>query len=106
MWQARLFGWLGAVWLSMAWPSEPLDHDRVREAMLHGEILPLATLLARLKRLPVGELIGVEVENKDGRWVYELKMIDAEGRVLEWYVDARDGTLLKSKIKKDRKERR
>jgi uncharacterized membrane protein YkoI len=36
----------------------------------------------------------VELEREHGRWVYEFKIVDAGGRLLEVYVDARTGALL------------
>jgi uncharacterized membrane protein YkoI len=41
-----------------------------------------------------GEVVGVEFEREHGRWVYEFKIIDSGGRLLEVYVDAKTGTVL------------
>jgi uncharacterized membrane protein YkoI len=63
------------------------DHDTVRRAVERGEIKPLAEILAAVRsRLP-GEVLKVEVESKRGRWLYELRVADANGRIFEVYVD-------------------
>jgi uncharacterized membrane protein YkoI len=51
-------------------------------------------LLERLKTRGPGEVVGVEFEHEDGKWVYEFKVIDNRGRLLEVYVDAKTGAVL------------
>lgn len=70
------------------------DHDRARAALQRGEVLPLADILERVQGEVEGEVIATEFEREDGRWVYELKLIDAGGRVVELEVDAVDGRIL------------
>lgn len=72
------------------------DHDRARRALEAGDILPLATLLERSGVEASGRLIEVELERKRGRLVYELKVLTPQGRVIEHYVDARSGQILKT----------
>ena len=43
-------------------------------------------------KLP-GEIIGVEIEQKNGRWLYEFRAIDSKGRLFEVHVDARSGEI-------------
>jgi uncharacterized membrane protein YkoI len=75
------------------------DQNALRRAVDRGEIRPLAEILEDLRaRLP-GEVIGVEVEDEKGRWVYELRVLDPKGRLLEVHVDARDGTIDRIKEK-------
>jgi len=67
------------------------DHERAREAVVRGEVLPLDAVLA-LVPLRAGErLLDAELEREGGRWVYELELISADGRVREVELDARDG---------------
>lgn len=75
------------------------DHDAVRLAVERGEIRPLVEILAIVRaRLP-GQVTGVEIERKAGRWVYELRVADAKGRLFEVYVDARTGEIERVKEK-------
>lgn len=79
--------------------SDERDHDRARQALESGQVLPLRTVLERVERDYPGQVMEVELERKDGRWIYEVKLLRAGGALLKLKVDARDGMLL------DRKER-
>ena len=76
------------------------DHDRARHARARGEILPIAEILRRVSAEVPGEVIEVELEHEDGDedaaepWVYELEILDPDGRRIEVRVDARHGRLL------------
>ncbi len=76
------------------WEDDDHAYDRARRALDRGETLPIAVLLERLKTRVPGEVVGVEFEREHGRWVYEFKIIDTSGRLVEVYVDARTGTVL------------
>ncbi len=67
------------------------EHDAVRIAVERGEIKPLAEILVGLRgRLP-GDIAGVEIERRDGRWIYEFRVVDPKGRLFEAYVDGKSG---------------
>ena len=72
------------------------DHERAREALRRGEVLPLAEILERVRTQMPGEVIETELEREHERWIYELKLIDADGRIIELEVDATDGRVLRS----------
>lgn len=42
-----------------------------------------------------GEVVGIELERKKGRWIYEIKLIAPGGRFLEIYIDAGDKSTIK-----------
>ncbi len=73
------------------------DQDRARRALEAGEIMPLRSILGLVERDTPGQVIEVELERAAGRWIYELKLLAADGSILELEVDARDGTVLKRK---------
>ena len=73
------------------------DHDRARAAVQAGEVLPLKTVLERVARSHPGEVLEVELESEDGRWVYEIKLLQAGGRLVKLEVDAATGEVLRSK---------
>lgn len=75
------------------------DHERARAALRAGEVLPLATLLERLQRSHPGRVLEVELERDDGRWVYEVKLLQADGQLLKLALDARNGELLSQRRK-------
>ena len=76
------------------WEDDDHAFDRARRALDRGETLPMTELLARLKTQVYGEVVGVEFEREDGKWVYEFKVIDNRGRLLDVYVDAQTGEVL------------
>jgi uncharacterized membrane protein YkoI len=79
---------------SVAGAGESRDHDRVRRAVLSGEILPLSAILDRVNAEYAGELIEAELEDKYGQPVYEIKLVTKDGKLLKLHYDARDGRKL------------
>jgi uncharacterized membrane protein YkoI len=71
------------------------DHDQGRRAVERGEALPLVDILARVRPGLRGEVVGVSFERERGRWVYELKVIETGGRLVQVYVDAASAEILK-----------
>lgn len=90
-----------AVPATRAWASG--DHDRARDAVQAGQVLPLRAVLERLEREHPGQVLEVELERDDGRWVYEVKLVQSGGRLVKLELDARSGDLLQ---RRDRGQRR
>ena len=78
------------------------DQDRARAAVRAGEVMPLAALLERVQRSHPGQVLRVELEHDDGRWIYELRVLQADGRLLKLEVDARSGEVLEAKTRRQR----
>ena len=70
------------------------DHDRARQALEAGEILPLKTELERLARDTPGQVMEVELERSGERWIYEIKLLRPGGALVKLKVDARDATVI------------
>lgn len=70
------------------------DHDRARQALEAGEILPLKTVLERLARDTPGQVMEVELERHGQRWIYEIKLLRPGGALSKLLIDARDGTII------------
>ncbi len=77
------------------------DHEQARAAMLAGEVLPLPALLERLQRSHPGQVLELELERDDGRWVYEVRLLQPDGRLLRLDVDARTAEVLRARRKGD-----
>lgn len=93
---------LAAAWtLPAARAGERHDHERARAAVEAGEVLPLPALLARLQRTHPGQVLELELERDDGRWVYEVKLLQADGRLLKLDLDAATGAVLEARRRKD-----
>lgn len=82
------------------------DHDRARQALEAGEILPLRAILERVGRDHPGQIMEVELERKEEGWRYEIKLLRSNGALVKLKIDARDGTVLGIKGKKDESGRR
>ena len=80
-----------------AWASDHRDHERAHQAVQAGQVLPLRTVLERLERESPGQMLEVELEQDDGVWIYEVKLLQAGGQLVKLKLDARTATLLGSK---------
>jgi uncharacterized membrane protein YkoI len=85
------------------------DHDRARQAVEAGEVLPLRTILERVEREYPGQVVDVELEreheskDKSGpeRWVYKIKLLRTGGALVKLKVDARSGAVIGKKERSD-----
>ena len=80
------------------------DHDRARAAVQAGQALPLPVLLERLQRRYPGQVMEIELDRDDGRWIYEVKLLQA-GQLLRLDVDAATGEVLRQRAAKGRAPR-
>ncbi|MDH5395466.1 MAG: PepSY domain-containing protein [Gammaproteobacteria bacterium] len=77
------------------------DHDKARELSEAGKILPLETILEKVKEEKRGRVLEVELEDKHGRYYYSIELLDINGKVWEEEYDAMSGKLLKRKQEHD-----
>ncbi len=80
-------------------PACARDHDEARQAVERGEIRPLVEILAAVRGKLPGEIVRVELERKNGRWLYEFRIVDHQGRVFEVLVDARTAEIVRTQEK-------
>lgn len=73
------------------------DHELAEQLREAGEILPLETILQKLHTSHPGKVLEVELENKHDRLIYEIEILDEEGKVWEIKVNAKTGELLQQK---------
>ncbi len=73
------------------------DHDRARRALDAGQVLPLPAILARVAQDYPGRVLEVELEDDNARWIYEIKLVQPDGRMLKLEVDATDARILKAR---------
>ncbi len=72
-----------------------LDHERARGAYERGEVRSLSEIMDQVRAQVDGEIVEAEFEREHGRWIYELKIIERSGRLLELYVDAETAEIIK-----------
>jgi hypothetical protein len=77
------------------------DHDRARQAVEAGEVLPLRSILERVEREYPGQVVDVELEREressQERWLYKIKLLRSGGALIKLKVDARDGSIIGKK---------
>lgn len=73
------------------------DHDQARAALVAGEIQPLPRILERVATQHPGDVLEVELDREQGRWIYEFKILQSDGRILKLDVDAKDATVIKQR---------
>ena len=78
-----------------AWAHGHGDHDLARQALEHGRVLPLRTVLDKVEHDYQGQVLKIEFEQEDGRFIYEIRVLQRDGRMAKLKVDAVDGRVLK-----------
>ena len=108
-WHSTLTGLAILVLLSTgtgyAGAGDSSDHERARQAVAAGEVLPLRTILERIEREYPGQVMEVELERENGECVYEVKVLRKNGVLVKLKINARDGALLGAKEKHDKPSR-
>lgn len=70
------------------------DHELARKLRDAGEILALEEIVRYARSAKSGELLETELERNDGRYVYEVDILDKAGQVWELKLDAASGRLI------------
>ena len=76
------------------------DHELARQALRQGQVLPLRTVLDLVEQQYPGQVIKVEFDREDGRFVYEIRLLQSDGKVVKLEIDASNGSLISMKRKK------
>lgn len=71
------------------------DQENARRLVNEGIILPLERIAESARRLHPGRILEVELEKKQGRYLYEIEIITDRGEVWEMKFDAVTGEILK-----------
>ena len=93
---------LAAALLNVPAIASDKDHDRAREALKAGQVMPLRTVLESLEREYPGQVLDIEIEEEHGRLIYEVKLLQSDGRLIKLELDAKTATVLS---RKDRSRR-
>ena len=86
------------------------DQARAREAMLSGDISPLSEALSVIEKEYPGDILEVELEEEDDfnppAFLYEIKVLTAQGEVLKVKLHARSLEIVevKGRDKRDKKK--
>ena len=86
-------GVLSVGWAPTARASDD-DHEQAHRAVQAGEVMPLRSVLERLEREHPGQVLDVELEREDDRWIYEIKLLQSGGQRVKLKLDARSAELI------------
>ncbi|WP_345247415.1 PepSY domain-containing protein [Pigmentiphaga soli] len=73
------------------------DQDCARRALVSGQIKPLSDVLQAVRDKVPGDVIEIELDHDDGRWIYEVKVLPPNGRRKKLKIDANTLDILKMK---------
>jgi uncharacterized membrane protein YkoI len=80
------------------------DHERARQAVQAGQVMPLPAVLDKLALTHPGQVLEVELDreryNDRETWVYEIKLLQADGQLLKLELDAKTAEVLRSKMRR------
>ena len=94
---AALAATLGAAaWLPLATAGEtelvPIDasqQDEARDAVKQGLVRPLEEVLTEVRKTVKGDIVEIEFEKDDGRFIYEIEYVAPDGHLMEIKIDAK-----------------
>jgi uncharacterized membrane protein YkoI len=80
-------------WVSAAEEPGELDtkrqHYEAQQALKSGLVRPLDDILTEIRKKFPGDIIEIEFEKEDGRYLYEIEIIKPDGQMIEVEVDAK-----------------
>ncbi|MGE3914866.1 MAG: PepSY domain-containing protein [Hyphomicrobiaceae bacterium] len=88
---------LAGLLLMSAARADSLDPARGRALVEKGVILSLEQIMKMNESQLTGRIIEVELEQKRGVYLYEIKVLPPDGRYKELKIDARSGEILRRK---------
>jgi uncharacterized membrane protein YkoI len=77
---------------------DALEHEEARKALEQGLVRPLEDIIAEARKHVQGDLIEVELEREDERYIYELEFIQPSGQIVELQLDAKSMAIIKDNI--------
>ena len=72
--------------------------DQVLHLVKQGQLLPLESIMSKYEGRLKGQLLDVEVEKEDKRFIYELELKREDGIVYEIKIDAQTGEWLEEEV--------
>jgi uncharacterized membrane protein YkoI len=70
------------------------QQDEARAGVRQGRMLPLESILPRMARRAPGRMLDAGIENRGSQVVYRVRWQAADGRRIDYIVDAATGAIL------------
>lgn len=84
-------------WGPVAQAGSPLSHEQIREARQKGEVRSLRWVMQQIQPQYPGRLLDAELIQKNGHYIYRIKLLQSGGYVSRLVVDAFTAEILKSR---------
>lgn len=85
----RPLSWSLAILLATSLSAAAQDsQDRARTALERGQIAPLGEILDAARSFGIEQILEIELERREGRWVYEVESLSTDGVISTHYLDA------------------
>jgi uncharacterized membrane protein YkoI len=94
------FGALSLALLSLSAIADE-DSHRIRQLYLDNEIVSLETIIATIRKQGDYKILEVELEKEKGILVYEIELLDPQGRVHKKQFNAKTGDELHHNRERD-----
>jgi uncharacterized membrane protein YkoI len=65
------------------------QQEEAREALRQGLVRPLEDVLAEARKLIRGDIVEIEFEREDERFIYEIEYVAEDGHLMEIKIDAK-----------------
>lgn len=75
------------------------DYEMAKRLQKSGDIVAVERVLQQVSQINPGRVIEIDLFEEDGRYLYEIEVVDAKGEVKVFYFDARSGEQAKGKFK-------
>lgn len=70
-------------------PGGTSQQEEAREAVRQGIVRPLEEVLAEARKSITGDIVEIEFEKDDGRYIYEIEYVAPDGHLMEIKIDAK-----------------
>ena len=80
--------------LSVLLASVTFADDDVREVVARGDAVSYEVLEKTVSRQFYGRMIHVDLERENGRWYYEIRLLQDDGRIIEVELEAKSLTII------------
>lgn len=85
------------IFVSKILPSQISDHEKAIQAVQNEEILPLDQILLKIQEEFEGRVLGINlIDHEKGLfgWVYDIRLINNNNKIMNIRVDAGTSTVL------------
>jgi uncharacterized membrane protein YkoI len=70
------------------------EQDRARAAVAAGEVKPLGAILRSVRQQYKGQVLDSQLLDLGGKWVYRVRLLTKDGKVLDIGVDGKTGQIM------------